>query len=708
VSGPLGAADAVGVAWADVRFRGDKAPKDVANILDDASDEGDAKMADTGDKWGETLDEHLKKSTKNTGRDVARGISAGIEREGFEISRATLRFDRNGNATSTWVSYVAKDLEKVIKDSGSSGGFNKVGEALGSAIGAGFNVSGKSPLIAFLIPVIGLIVEAVGAAIEAVAALTSLLVPVPNILFALGLQAGVLLLAFQGMGDAIKNAFAAKDAEELDKALKGLAPAAATFVRELLPLRDVFKNLKNEAQQGFFSGLTDLGEIIGPDTALIKTLNSQVGPLAETLGSLATTVLRFFNDPVFIQFLNTVVPSTIDWLRQLGPAIVQLLTGLSEFGTAVTPFVNWFGQVFNQAIFDLGVWLDDLAHNTVFLKWLDEVKGDLSDVWDLLTQAGELIMAFVHSLNAAGEENGGFIAALTEQLKMLTDFFKSPLGEGALRALMSIAVVLSQILIGSLLTISVILVAIEGLRMAVVDLFHGIGGFLSSLGDKWDEFWAKVEWAWNTFIENITHGFASFRDSAIAVLTGFRDDVSNYFTSIRDNIIDSFNNTIERVRNFFGGLGGNIADAVGNLGGVLWNAGVNLIQGLINGALAMIGPLKSAFSWLMNNGVLSFLPHSPAKEGPLSGEGDPMIAGATIVQRIATGMEMEAPALQSASAVATSNVLLGTGAVQMNFYGATPTNAQAGGIGAAAGNSLATTLAQRNTRLAVRSLGSGI
>ena len=84
-----------------------------------------------------------------------------------------------------------------------------------------------------------------------------------------------------------------------------------------------------------------------------------------------------------------------------------------------------------------------------------------------------------------------------------------------------------------------------------------------------------------------------------------------------------------------------------------------------------------------------------------------MIAGATIVQRIATGMEMEAPGLRDASSMATSNVLVGAGAVQMNFYGQTPTTAQASGIGADAGNSLAATIAQRNARLAVRSLGSG-
>ena len=99
-------------------------------------------------------------------------------------------------------------------------------------------------------------------------------------------------------------------------------------------------------------------------------------------------------------------------------------------------------------------------------------------------------------------------------------------------------------------------------------------------------------------------------------------------------------------------------------------------------------------------------PFSPAKEGPLSGSGDPMIAGQKIVQRIATGMDMEAPKLQEATTNAASNVLVGANAVQMNFYGATPTQQQAAGIGAAAGNSLADTIAQRNTRLAIRSIGS--
>jgi hypothetical protein len=146
---------------------------------------------------------------------------------------------------------------------------------------------------------------------------------------------------------------------------------------------------------------------------------------------------------------------------------------------------------------------------------------------------------------------------------------------------------------------------------------------------------------------------------------------------------------------------GRITDAVGDLFGTLYNAGRNLIQGLINGITDKFGPLRDIASRAAQI-FRNVWPFSPAKEGPLSGSGDPMIAGQKLVQRLAAGIEMESPTLTEVSNQAASSVLMGAGAVQMNFYGQPPTNAQASGIGSAAGNSFANVLAARNTRLAVR------
>src|SRR4051812_41761451 len=255
--GGLGVGDAVGVAYADVRFRGDNAPKDVARILDNASNEGNAEMEDIGDKWGDTLDKRLKTSTKNTGRDVARGISAGIEREGLKVVREVIRFDGKDNVGQRWVTYAAESVEQAVTTGPGSSAIKKAGEAFTSAIGAGFNVSGKSPLILFLVPLIGVIVELVGAALQAAAAVSALLFLIPNLVFALGFQAGVVMLAFNGISEAITGAFAAKNVDEFNKAVEKLTPSAKDFVGEIVLLRDTFKGLQQLAQEGFFSGIGD-------------------------------------------------------------------------------------------------------------------------------------------------------------------------------------------------------------------------------------------------------------------------------------------------------------------------------------------------------------------------------------------------------------------------------------------------------------------
>ncbi len=81
-----------------------------------------------------------------------------------------------------------------------------------------------------------------------------------------------------------------------------------------------------------------------------------------------------------------------------------------------------------------------------------------------------------------------------------------------------------------------------------------------------------------------------------------------------------------------------------------------------------------------------------------------MNAGATIVDRLATGMEMEAPRITGASETVMSNIVYGPGAIQNSFYGAPPSQSQATGIGTGIGNGISGMLAQRDTRLTVRAM----
>ncbi len=82
---------------------------------------------------------------------------------------------------------------------------------------------------------------------------------------------------------------------------------------------------------------------------------------------------------------------------------------------------------------------------------------------------------------------------------------------------------------------------------------------------------------------------------------------------------------------------GRILSALGNLGSLLFGAGQRVISGLIGGIRSMIGSVGSAISGIAGE-ITSHLPFSPAKKGPLSGRGDPKLAGMRIATYLAQGI----------------------------------------------------------------------
>jgi len=83
-----------------------------------------------------------------------------------------------------------------------------------------------------------------------------------------------------------------------------------------------------------------------------------------------------------------------------------------------------------------------------------------------------------------------------------------------------------------------------------------------------------------------------------------------------------------------------IVRGLGKIGDLLLNAGKSIIRGLVRGIKSMASAPVDAVKGIVGK-VRDFLPFSPAKEGPLSGRGSPEIAGATLVEMIADGMQSE-------------------------------------------------------------------
>jgi TP901 family phage tail tape measure protein len=121
-----------------------------------------------------------------------------------------------------------------------------------------------------------------------------------------------------------------------------------------------------------------------------------------------------------------------------------------------------------------------------------------------------------------------------------------------------------------------------------------------------------------------------------AIFNGIRaivDKIRNFFNELKAAAEGGTGTLIAFVK----GIPGKIFDAIGNIGALLFSKGKDLVQGLIDGILSMIGKLKDAAKRLVET-VGNFLPGSPAKEGPLSGKGYVLKRGHRFVEDFAAGI----------------------------------------------------------------------
>jgi phage-related minor tail protein len=147
-------------------------------------------------------------------------------------------------------------------------------------------------------------------------------------------------------------------------------------------------------------------------------------------------------------------------------------------------------------------------------------------------------------------------------------------------------------------------------------------------------------------------GAASGISSLWRWLSGVAGSIGGYFTNLGTDVWNWISNGfgqakagaingISNIWSWLGGLGGRIVTAVGNLGNALYGAGTALVHGFENGIKDAATSVVNTFKNAIPKVIRDHLPFSPAKVGPLSGSGDPYLAGQEIVRRIALGVKTQ-------------------------------------------------------------------
>ena len=217
---------------------------------------------------------------------------------------------------------------------------------------------------------------------------------------------GVAVLAFQGVGDALKalnNAALAPTDANLEKArvaMEKLAPAAADFVRHLRDVAPEFEAIQKAGAEEFFpgarEGLDELRTALPRIQQVVESVSGALGSITADVGaSLASDRWA-----PFLAFLEREAPSALADMAKAAGNTAHALAGL---WMSTDPLNDDFSRWLVDATASLDRWANHLDQTQGFADFLDYVETTGPKVAETF---GAIANATVQILQAAAPLGG--------------------------------------------------------------------------------------------------------------------------------------------------------------------------------------------------------------------------------------------------------------------------------------------------------------
>lgn len=266
--------------------------------------------------------------------------------------------DRDGRGASS-----AGRLGKVLS------GLNGPVKALGIAFGGLSAATSVLPLLAGVTAALNQLAPALAVAVPA---LTSL-----------ALVGGTVKLAMQGVGDAVKGAFDPDTKpEDLEKSMKGLAPAAQAFVLQLQSMKSQLKEVQQVVQQNFFKGLDKDIKALGLTT--LPIFKNALANTATTLNNMAHGVVAAALQLSTDGTLGKALSGANTGLLRLEKTPGQVVTALGQIGAAAAPAFDRL----TSAVARVATQISDKLSNAFKSGALEDA---INSAFDAFAQLGRII-----------------------------------------------------------------------------------------------------------------------------------------------------------------------------------------------------------------------------------------------------------------------------------------------------------------------------
>lgn len=366
-----------------------------------------------------------------------------------------------------------------------------------------------------------------------------------------------------------------------------------------------------------------LGAVVGPIFTGIAAVLSAVIPVVMQLRTALEPVITALavNLSTAVQGLAPVIGVVLGLVASLIAALAPLVTLiLNALGPAIARIGELFSANLAPAISSLVTLLQPLIG--IFL----EIFG----------------AQVVNAINLVVDVLGGVFDILGGLINFLVGVFTGDWDQ-AWSGLVQITEGVVDILLG---VVNFLLRTVQNyFRNGGQQIIAAVRNWWTGVVTTFVQFQARIITGVLGWVTRVINGFLNLRNRGLAFVRALWSTAQTVFSNGVSRLATIAGRGLGRVVGLFTGLPGRISRAVGNLGSLLYQAGRNVVQGLINGINAMISSVASAASNLAGT-IRAYLPFSPAKEGPLSGQGNPENSGRVIAQMVADGIlaNMNAPA----------------------------------------------------------------
>lgn len=245
---------------------------------------------------------------------------------------------------------------------------------------------------------------------------------------AAALAGGAAIVAFQGVGDAVKAVDAyqldptAESLEKAQAALDALGPEAATFVTEFQKVQPVLTEMRNAAAEGFFPGMIEALDDLERAAPLMEQLLTASGRAGGGIAEDLAGAIASDRWAPFLEFLTAEVEPT---MASLSRTTGDLTHGLAEMFMAADPandrFLDWTEDV--AASFDS--WASSDEGRKDIQAFLEYARESGPDVAELFTS---LVGTLASLAKAAAPLGGPVLDGLTILSDLLGDVADSDLG----------------------------------------------------------------------------------------------------------------------------------------------------------------------------------------------------------------------------------------------------------------------------------------